>query len=84
MINPEGSNGAETDFTWLFPAPSKDALQLQKLPSEIPSLYSNTLTTDGRAGFKMSMLSQGIRRDAQITLPLKVFSYQNMKDGSFK
>lgn len=33
---------------------------------------------------KMPMLSPRIRHDAQITFPLKVFSYQNMKDGSFK
>lgn len=44
----------------------------------------NTHTSDGIAGFKMPTLSPCIRQDAQITCPLKVFSYQNMKDGSFK
>lgn len=83
-VNPEGLHGAEIDFTWLFPAPSKDALQLWELPPEIISLYFNALTTDGITGFKMPMLSPRIRHDAQITFPLKVFSYQNMKDGSFK
>lgn len=42
---------------WLFPAPSKDALQLWELPPEIISLYFNALTTDGITGFKMPMLS---------------------------
>ena len=83
-INPEGLHSAEIDFTWLFPAPTKDVLQLWELPPEIISLYFNALTTDGIAGFKMPMLSPCIRQDAQITYPLKVFSYQNMKDGSFK
>lgn len=77
------SRRLELCLNWLFSAPSKDALQRCGLPPEIISLYFNTHTADGIAGFKMPMLSSRIRWDAQITLPLKVFSYQNMKDGSF-
>lgn len=51
---------------------------------EITPLDFNTDVTDGTVGFKMPTLSPFIKQNTQITFPLKVFSYQNMKRGNFK